>query len=104
MLSPQEKDSMEARNALHLTIRECLENAPPEHLEFALAALIEARFNVWPKAKADCVRRPNPPPPNSASIFEWWTDWSGQVSAEDTPNSPHSLNNRSEEHTSELQS
>jgi hypothetical protein len=40
---------MEARNALHLTIRECLENAPPEHLELALAALLEARFVIVPK-------------------------------------------------------
>jgi hypothetical protein len=35
-------------NQLQATIRECLENAPTEHLELALAALIEARFNVWP--------------------------------------------------------
>lgn len=34
---------------LQSTIREALENAPPEHQELALAALIEARFNVWPK-------------------------------------------------------
>ena len=45
----QERDSMEARNALHLTIREVLENASPEHLELALAALIEARFIVLEK-------------------------------------------------------
>jgi hypothetical protein len=37
---------MEAKNALHLTIQEVLENAPPEHLEIALIALIEARFVV----------------------------------------------------------
>src|SRR5437763_1539157 len=35
--------------SLAVTIQECIENAPPEHLELVLTALIEARFTVWPK-------------------------------------------------------
>jgi hypothetical protein len=38
---------------LSATIREALEHAPPEHLELALAALIEARFNVWPRVERE---------------------------------------------------
>jgi hypothetical protein len=35
---------------LQATIHEALEFAPPEHLELALAALLEARFVIVPKA------------------------------------------------------
>jgi hypothetical protein len=80
-------------NQLQATIREAFENAPPEHLELALAALIEARFNVWPReGKVDCGRRQDPPHPKTLDTFEWWTDWSGQVSGEGTLSSPRSLN------------
>jgi hypothetical protein len=42
-------------NLLQQTIREAIENAPPENLQLVLTALLEARFNVWPKeARADC--------------------------------------------------
>jgi hypothetical protein len=79
---------------LEYTIREALENAPPEHLQLALTALIEARFTVWPKeARGRCERLPNPLSPKTLDTFEWWTDWSGQVSGEDTPSSHHSSNN-----------
>jgi len=48
-------------STLAQTILEALENAPPEHVQLALAALIEARFNVLPKeATGRCERPPGP--------------------------------------------
>jgi hypothetical protein len=46
---------------LEQTIREALENAPPEHVQLALTALIEARFNVSPKAATSRYGRPQDP-------------------------------------------
>ena len=42
---------------LQSTIREALQNAPSEHLGLGLAALIEARFTVWPKEES-ALREP----------------------------------------------
>jgi len=54
------------------TIGEALEFAPPEHLEVALMALIEARFIVLPKADlAYRVPFVNLQFPNSASTAPW---------------------------------
>jgi hypothetical protein len=64
---------MEARSALQRTIQEVLENAPPEPelLALVLAALIEARFTVWPRAeRGNCGPPLNPPPQATADIFE----------------------------------
>jgi hypothetical protein len=57
---------------LTATIHEALAYAPPEHLELALAALIEARFNVLPKAeRTDCARRRDPRRRDYEDTFGW---------------------------------
>ena len=43
---------------LQATIHEAVENAPPELLELTLAALIEARFIVFPKEATGCCEQP----------------------------------------------
>ncbi|HUO32036.1 MAG TPA: hypothetical protein VMU80_22650 [Bryobacteraceae bacterium] len=40
---------------LEQTIREAPDNAPPEHLQLALTALLEARFVILAKGSAHCA-------------------------------------------------
>jgi hypothetical protein len=42
--------------SLQSTIHEAIQYAPPEHLELALTAIIDARFSVWPKVGQTIVR------------------------------------------------